>query len=648
MSNLPEQPDDELLSAYLDGELAADELRAVEAWLASDPAAQVQLQELRSVSRAVQSLPKQSVPQEWSAELAKRLGAAVDPGSPSATQAASAADRNHRSSGQAITNPRLPVGRSLRGWWWSAAAIAAAVAIMMMMPPEGENELARNVEIDKAPATAREPLVISDGELEGRGANDRLLEESELGDSESTESALAEAAPSDEMPSERDRLSGLARREFRLEGTEPSVAAVEIEVDGTRRAPATASRPTMASSSITTESMDRADEAPAAAESSLATGSFADLPENTYFIVWADVPSETLRQRQINNLLTDNGIAVEDRTETWTAAAEPVRQQIELRNSLNTRGDASVLFGGDGNFDGGGQLGGLAGRANSSQANSSRFSVPAEDSVRSVDATAAGEPPAGQANRAGKGAKQSEGAEMEGETILVDATAEQMAACLAAMQHDTRNFSSIVVEPVNEVVLRRQFANQSTPQQLAGQPSSEAGAYDRSGDYRQTSPGNEQLLTSEEGKHDPENQYAGQSLDLAKELPDKLQPQARRLERPGQWYAYNTAPQEAWAGYQLRSQEAQAEKTNRKVAANEQAQLVDKADKMQQLDGLNRYVQEQQENVAGPNAGGRSKAPPLAPQQQVQVLFVLRNDQLPTPGPTLDIDASESESYESP
>ena len=49
--------DDELLSAYIDGELSDSERAAVEARLASDPEAQHLLHQLRSVSQDVQSLP---------------------------------------------------------------------------------------------------------------------------------------------------------------------------------------------------------------------------------------------------------------------------------------------------------------------------------------------------------------------------------------------------------------------------------------------------------------------------------------------------------------------------------------------------------------------------------------------------------------
>ena len=64
--------DDELLSAYLDGELSADERAAVEARLATDPAAQQLLHELRSVSQSVQALPTESLGRDLSEEIIRR------------------------------------------------------------------------------------------------------------------------------------------------------------------------------------------------------------------------------------------------------------------------------------------------------------------------------------------------------------------------------------------------------------------------------------------------------------------------------------------------------------------------------------------------------------------------------------------------
>lgn len=51
-------PQDELLSAYLDGELTAAEQAEVERLLATDPAARQLLDELRTLSATLQALPQ--------------------------------------------------------------------------------------------------------------------------------------------------------------------------------------------------------------------------------------------------------------------------------------------------------------------------------------------------------------------------------------------------------------------------------------------------------------------------------------------------------------------------------------------------------------------------------------------------------------
>ncbi|MBN2295003.1 MAG: zf-HC2 domain-containing protein, partial [Pirellulales bacterium] len=54
---MTELPQEELLSAYLDGELTAAEKARAEKLLAEDPSAQATLDCLREVSSAVKSLP---------------------------------------------------------------------------------------------------------------------------------------------------------------------------------------------------------------------------------------------------------------------------------------------------------------------------------------------------------------------------------------------------------------------------------------------------------------------------------------------------------------------------------------------------------------------------------------------------------------
>src|SRR5689334_25071990 len=68
MSDSDEQRelDDELISAYLDDELPAEECAAVEKRLAADPVAQRLLHELRLVSQSVQGLPTENMGRDLS------------------------------------------------------------------------------------------------------------------------------------------------------------------------------------------------------------------------------------------------------------------------------------------------------------------------------------------------------------------------------------------------------------------------------------------------------------------------------------------------------------------------------------------------------------------------------------------------------
>lgn len=68
MKNVPEN---ELFSAYLDGELTADEERRVEQLLAESGSARRLVDELRSLSAMVQSLPREKVPTDFSAEVVR-------------------------------------------------------------------------------------------------------------------------------------------------------------------------------------------------------------------------------------------------------------------------------------------------------------------------------------------------------------------------------------------------------------------------------------------------------------------------------------------------------------------------------------------------------------------------------------------------
>src|SRR5262245_312418 len=82
---------DELLSAYLDGELPDEERRTVEARLASDPEARKLLDELRQTAAAVRGLPRRSAPAGLANAVRARLerGALVSESRPAPVESKS-------------------------------------------------------------------------------------------------------------------------------------------------------------------------------------------------------------------------------------------------------------------------------------------------------------------------------------------------------------------------------------------------------------------------------------------------------------------------------------------------------------------------------------------------------------------------------
>jgi anti-sigma factor RsiW len=154
--------DDELLSAYLDGELSADERAAVEARLATDPAAPQLLHELRSVSQSVQALPTESLGRDLSEEILRRARQAkpelVVRGSPDPAQASdrrspgiseretfdpSAGEVGRPAPSQspsADAMPKIKIFGSRRAWFWASLALAAGLLIMIVQSGDEPNK----------------------------------------------------------------------------------------------------------------------------------------------------------------------------------------------------------------------------------------------------------------------------------------------------------------------------------------------------------------------------------------------------------------------------------------------------------------------------------------------------------------------------
>jgi len=170
-------PDDELLSAYLDGELSADERLRVERLLAELPESRQMLDELRALRSTLEAVPRYRLEDDFAARVLRAAERAILSGEalssgqagPSAQTVgdsraeSDAAKANGRSSetGTPISASSRPFAGSSQeaGWsWqrarrpmvWSGLALAAGLLIMLALP-DGPRE--RNVAL--APSNAK-------------------------------------------------------------------------------------------------------------------------------------------------------------------------------------------------------------------------------------------------------------------------------------------------------------------------------------------------------------------------------------------------------------------------------------------------------------------------------------------------------------
>ncbi len=133
-------PDNELLSAYLDGELTAEQQADVERLLAENPAAQQLLDDLRALSSTLQEMPRHTVPEDLSQQVLRRAERKI------LTEPPTAAIEPARPILRRLMNPRV----------WAYPALIVAVALIFMVflePPEDGNVLH---EVAKAPDSGME------------------------------------------------------------------------------------------------------------------------------------------------------------------------------------------------------------------------------------------------------------------------------------------------------------------------------------------------------------------------------------------------------------------------------------------------------------------------------------------------------------
>jgi anti-sigma factor RsiW len=246
MTDYSSQPelDDELVSAYLDGELSAEDRAAVEARLSADPAAAELIQQLRAVSQAMQGLPQEVVGHDLSDAIVRRVEESrrttpappVSGSSPSAVQASSS---NGAASPVSQAMPTLTIGRTRRGWVWASLAVAAALLIMVFQSdPDPDQNLPSMAQRDR-PAADRtldahlaqdkleiralhEPAVPAATDLAVRDATQPTAPDAESLETRSIRGGAQPAGPP--APSDGAAATGRSRRFVTEPASEPAVA----------------------------------------------------------------------------------------------------------------------------------------------------------------------------------------------------------------------------------------------------------------------------------------------------------------------------------------------------------------------------------------------------------------------------------------
>ncbi|MFP6613394.1 MAG: hypothetical protein VB835_13880, partial [Pirellulales bacterium] len=190
---------EELISAYLDGELTGDELRTVERLLAESEEARQLFDELRSLQGGLRSLPKHSLGEEFSQAVLRRTERALLSGR-DADRGLAGPSKPESANAPSPFAARDAADRSAalrRRVTWSVLAIAAAVLIMIFVPPTSENRQTASHD-DEQKAAAAAPSANSDARI-GADADspddaslDSVVEESdEFADAAADDSAGA-------------------------------------------------------------------------------------------------------------------------------------------------------------------------------------------------------------------------------------------------------------------------------------------------------------------------------------------------------------------------------------------------------------------------------------------------------------------------
>ena len=176
---------EELISAYLDGELDAQQREHIERLLAEDDSAARLLDEFRALRTSLRALPAANLEDGFSHHILQQAIQAADADTNNDPPMVAPAAR--------LSSDTAGSGRDLRRHFlWSALAIAAAVLLMLYHNPEPTSELARD-EPSTGNSAPRQPENASADQ--GERAMPQMSAASEAASDETTSNNVAESSP---------------------------------------------------------------------------------------------------------------------------------------------------------------------------------------------------------------------------------------------------------------------------------------------------------------------------------------------------------------------------------------------------------------------------------------------------------------------
>ncbi len=213
MTNVNNQPAkeparefDELLSAYVDGELTSAELAEVERRMANDPQARQFVDELRAMSGELQTLPRQTLDEDLRGIVLQR------------------AEREMLLGGEPQTLPSRETA-SPRRWMWAATALAAMLLLTVLLPSAQDEDqplasakpaLTEAVPKEQPRIEAVEPMIVAESEA---------MDTAGGADLETRVTARAAVSPAGESIASAGRAATVASGEGALELSEADHAS---------------------------------------------------------------------------------------------------------------------------------------------------------------------------------------------------------------------------------------------------------------------------------------------------------------------------------------------------------------------------------------------------------------------------------------